>query len=198
MSKLDEASGILRRGAVVLGGAHGSLEIARSLGRRGIPVWLITSDNPLAGLSRYVARSMSWPGSREDGAARYLIELGRRHRLDGWVLFAGSDEDLRFVAQNHDALGAVFTLTTPAWDKIRWTYDKHRMNVRAAELGIAVPRSLPVDDLADASAVLKAIGFPAVIKPYESWVERDGIGTRLSSEAFHTLLWVPVPVGPLT
>lgn len=46
-----------QRGAIVLGGAHGSLEIARSLGRRGIRVWLITDDNPLARMSRYVERS---------------------------------------------------------------------------------------------------------------------------------------------
>ena len=163
MNKPDEASGILRRGAVVLGGAHGSLEIARSLGRRGIPVWLITSDNPLAGLSRYVERSMSWPGPRGDGAADILIELGRRHRLDGWVLFAGSDEDLRFVAQNHAALGAVFTLTTPAWDKVRWTYDKRRMNARAAELGIALPLTRypqTRDELTELG-----IAFPVILKP---------------------------------
>src|SRR6516165_10718359 len=35
-----------RCGAVILGGAHGSLSIARSLGRRGIPVWFI-ADEPL-------------------------------------------------------------------------------------------------------------------------------------------------------
>jgi len=49
-------------GALVLGGSHGALEIARSLGRRGIPVWLVTSDNPLATVSRYVERSFTWPG----------------------------------------------------------------------------------------------------------------------------------------
>ena len=67
---------------------------------------------------------MSWPGPCGDGALEFLIDLGRRHDLDGWVLFAGSDEDLRFVAQNHSALAAVFTLTTPPWDKVRWAYDK--------------------------------------------------------------------------
>ena len=59
-------------------------------------------------------RSVSWPGPCSDGAAEFLVELGHRHGLDGWVLFAGSDDDMRFVAQNHSALGAVFTLTTPA------------------------------------------------------------------------------------
>jgi predicted ATP-grasp superfamily ATP-dependent carboligase len=163
MSKPVELAAVSRKGAIVLGGAHGSLEIARSLGRRGIPVWLITADNPLPGLSRYVERSLSWPGPRADGAVRFLIELARRHGLDGWVLFAGSDEDLRFIAQNHSALGATFTLTTPSWDKVRGAHDKRHMNTRAAELGIARPRThYPQhrDELKDLD-----IPFPVILKP---------------------------------
>ena len=64
-------------GALILGGSHGSLEIARSLGRRGIPVWLVTSDNPLPRLSRYVQRKFSWPGPDRDGAVAYLADLAR-------------------------------------------------------------------------------------------------------------------------
>ena len=57
------------------------------------------------------------------------------------MLFAGSDEDLRFIAQNHAALGAAFTLTTPGWNNVRGAYDKRHMNARAAELGIAQPQT---------------------------------------------------------
>jgi D-aspartate ligase len=154
---------IAPRGALVLGGAHGSLEIARSLGRKGIPVWFATDDNPLAALSRYVARSFSWPGPRADGAVAYLIDLAERHHLDGWVLFAGGDAEVRFVAQNHSALGAVFALTIPAWETVRWAYDKRCMNARAAELGIAQPLThypRNRDDLAGLG-----FSFPVVLKP---------------------------------
>ena len=163
MNKPAELAAVSHQGAVVLGGAHGSLEIARSLGRRGIPVWLITADNPLPGLSRYVEKSLSWPGPRGDGALRFLIELARRHKLDGWVLFAGSDEDLRFIAQNHSGLGSVFTLTTPNWDKICGAYDKRQMNARAAELGIAQPRT-HYPQSRDALSGLD-IPFPVILKP---------------------------------
>jgi len=152
-----------RKGAIVLGGAHGSLEIARSLGRRGIPVWLVTADNPLAGLSRYVARSCHWPGPRDDGALQFLLDLGRRHHLDNWVVFAGSDDDVRFIAQNHAALSAVFGLTTLPWDQLRWAADKRLMNARAHELGIAHPLTRYAharDDLAGLD-----IPFPVILKP---------------------------------
>jgi len=155
------------RGAVVLGGAHGSLEIARSLGRRGIRVWLVTDDNPLAKSSRYVEKSFAWAGPRDHGALAFLTELCRAHDLRGWVLFAGSDDDLCFVAQNHSALGSLFTLTTPPWDAVRFAYDKRQMNIRAAELGIAHPRTRyprTADDIADHLAEAE-LAFPVILKP---------------------------------
>ena len=151
------------QGAIVLGGAHGSLEIARSLGRRGIRVWLVTDDNPLAKSSRYVEKSFAWAGPRDDGALAFLTELCRAHDLRGWVLFSGSDDDLCFVAQNHSALGGLFTLTTPPWEAVRFAYDKRQMNIRAAELGIAHPHTRyprTAEELAEGELV-----FPVILKP---------------------------------
>lgn len=151
------------QGALVLGGAHGSLEIARSLGRRGIPVWLVTSDNPLATLSRYVQRHFVWDGPDRDDAVAYLADLAARHRLHGWVLFAGGDAEVQLVALNHEALGALFALTTPAWDVVRWTLDKRAMNARADALGLAQPLSCyprSRDELAEIG-----LRYPVVIKP---------------------------------
>jgi D-aspartate ligase len=153
----------LRKGAIVLGGAHGSLEIARSLGRRGIPVWLVTADNPLASLSRFVQRSFRWRGPRDSGALAFLTDLAHRHGVDGWVLFAGSDEDVWFVAQNHAALGALFTLTTPTWDTIRWTHDKRAMNARADELGIAHPLTRQARSRDELTSL--GMTFPVILKP---------------------------------
>ena len=167
-----------RKGAIVLGGAHGSLEIARSLGRRGIPVWLITADNPLASLSRFVARSFRWHGPRETGALSFLVDLAHRYDLRGWVLFAGSDEDVCFVAQNHNALGALFTLTTSTWDKLRWTHDKRAMNARADELGIAHPvtrQARSRDDL-----VSLGMRFPLILKP----AMREGRNAFIDAKAW--------------
>jgi predicted ATP-grasp superfamily ATP-dependent carboligase len=42
--------------ALIVGGAHVSIAVARSLGRRGIPVWLL-ANHPIPSYSRYVKRS---------------------------------------------------------------------------------------------------------------------------------------------
>jgi D-aspartate ligase len=151
------------KGALVLGGTHGTLEIARSLGRHGIPVWLITSDNPLARASRYVERNFSWAGPGCDGALAYLTDLAARHDLAGWVLFAGGDVEVQFIAQHHAALGSIFALTTPRWDVLGRVVDKRGMNARADELGLAYPLSRYPRGRDDLSKI--DVRFPVVIKP---------------------------------
>src|SRR5882724_2308564 len=111
-------------GALIVGGAHGALAMARSLGRRGIPVWFVTDNHPIAKFSRYVKHSFSWAGPDHDGAAALLLDMASRHGLDGWVLMAGGDEELRFLSQHRDELSSVFRVTVPPWNVARWAYDK--------------------------------------------------------------------------
>src|SRR5579859_778275 len=60
--------------------------------------------------------------------------------------------------------------------------NKSRTQTLATELGIAVPRTVQLAGCDDIAAALREVGLPAVIKPIESWVERDGIGVRVSPE----------------
>jgi predicted ATP-grasp superfamily ATP-dependent carboligase len=150
-------------GALILGGSHGALAVARSLGRHDVPVWFASDDNRLARLSRFVRRGLSWPGPNAAGAADFLLELGRRHKLRGWLLIACADEEARLISQNHTALSQMFRVRTPPWEMMRWAYDKHRMNERAAALGLDLPRSLSAGSRAD---LLNAdLRFPVILKP---------------------------------
>ena len=48
-------------GALVIGGDYRALGAVRSLGRRKIPVCVLTDEHLLAGLSRYARRHLPWP-----------------------------------------------------------------------------------------------------------------------------------------
>jgi D-aspartate ligase len=150
-------------GALVLGGSHGALAVVRSLGRNGIPVWFANDDNVLARLSRFTTKGLAWPGPNAAGAADFLLELGRRHCLDGWVLVPCADEEARLISQNHAALSQMFRVRTPPWETMRWAYDKHRMNERAAALGLDFPRSLAAASRQDVLAA--DLRFPVILKP---------------------------------
>src|SRR5258708_7178270 len=150
-------------GALILGGAHGSLAVARSLGRRGIPVWLVNHDHPLAGLSRYVKRKFSWDGPDQAGALDYLLGLARVHQLNGWVLFAGGDGEVRLVSRHHAELSAIFRVTTPPWQVTQFSYDKNLTYGHADIIGIDYPRSYRPRDRADVETL--ECRFPVVLKP---------------------------------
>lgn len=149
-------------GALVVGGAHVSIAVARSLGRRGIPVWLLAS-HPLPRLSRYVQRSFPWPGAEHRDGAASIVDVAVRHGLKGWVLFATGDEDMRLIAQNHALLAPYLHVATANWDTTQWVYDKRLTYRRAASLGIECPRSFQACDLETVRQ--SQIQFPVVLKP---------------------------------
>src|SRR5271169_1112004 len=108
-------------GALIVGGAHVSVGLARSLGRQQIPVWLL-ADHPLPKFSRYVQRSFPWPGADQEDSVTSIIDIAVRHELKGWVLIATGDENMR--------------LTTANWDAMQWVYDKRLTFRQAASLHI--------------------------------------------------------------
>jgi predicted ATP-grasp superfamily ATP-dependent carboligase len=150
-------------GAVILGGAHGSLAVARSLGRRGIPVWFITHDHPIAKYSRYVVRSFDWPGPSHEDAGRWLVDFAAQHRLDRWVLFAGGDEEVQLIARHHAMLGQAYRLTTPPWKIARIACDKRLTYEHAEAIGLDTPWSRYPKSRDEVAAL--DCSFPIILKP---------------------------------
>jgi predicted ATP-grasp superfamily ATP-dependent carboligase len=149
----------------VLGGDYRALGVVRSLGRHGIPVWVVRApdDHRLAGLSRYSQREVFCPSDDDADRLRYLAELSRRHRLHGWVLFPTADASAAFVARQHAALSESYRPTTPPWDVYRWGYDKRCTAELARSAGIAYPRTVVVPTREDARRY--AGDFPVILKP---------------------------------
>jgi predicted ATP-grasp superfamily ATP-dependent carboligase len=148
--------------ALILGGAHGSLAIARSLGRRGIAVDIL-ANHALPLFSRYIRRRFSWPGPEHGDAVSDLVGVAAREGLAGAVLFAGGDTEVRFIAENHAALASVFRLTTPPWDVTQSLLDKHLMHRHAAALGLDAPHCYAPRDRHDLETM--PCRFPLVLKP---------------------------------
>jgi predicted ATP-grasp superfamily ATP-dependent carboligase len=155
-------SGAKTPGALIVGGAHVSIGVARSLGRQGIPVWLL-ANHPIAKFTRYVQRRFDWPGADHPDGVSSIMDLATRHGLDGWVLIATGDQDVRMIAQNHALLSTHYRVATPNWETIQWTYDKRLTYQRAAALGIDYPRSYQ-PKTSDEAARLEC-RFPVILKP---------------------------------
>ena len=149
-------------GALVLGSDYKALGIVRSLGRHGIPVWVLTDEHRVAAASRYARRVLEWPDDDGERVA-FLLELERAHGLEGWALYPDGDDTAALLAQAHCTLSERYRVTVPPWEVLEWAYDKRKTYALAAQLGIAHPRTAYPRGRAD---VLAYDGpFPAILKP---------------------------------
>lgn len=157
-------SGTDHPGAVVIGGDYQGLGIARSLGRRGVPVVVIDDECSIARFSRYVARSVRVPSLRDERqTVRFVRRVGERLGLRGWVLFPTRDETVAAFSRYRDCLAEFFRVPTPPWRTIEPAWDKRETYALAERLGIPVPRTWRPQVEADLDAI--AAHLPLVIKP---------------------------------
>src|SRR6185369_4349958 len=105
-------------GALVIGGDYRALGVVRSLGRHGIPVWVLTNEHFLATASRYTKKILRWPHAEQE-QLNCLLELCQRYKLDSWMIFPSDDEAAAFLSRRHAELSSHFQMTTPPWDCLR-------------------------------------------------------------------------------
>jgi D-aspartate ligase len=149
-------------GALIVGGAHVSIGVARSLGRQGVPVWLL-ANHPLPTYSRYVTRSFDWSGAEHEDGLASILDVVTRHGLQGWVLFPTGDQDLRLIAQNRALLSSHLRVAAPDWETVQWLYDKRFTYQRAASLGLDFPHSYELHGLDEVHKL--DCRFPVILKP---------------------------------
>ena len=152
------------QGALVAGADYRGLGVVRSLGRRGIPVWVLNHAGHLVGaVSRYAARTLRWP--LEDGRKQldFLLDLATREKLEGWVLFPTDDEDVVLFARHHELLSAHYQLTTPVWDVVRWLCDKRLLYRLARDLALDQPWTVCPRNREELESL--DCPFPVILKP---------------------------------
>jgi predicted ATP-grasp superfamily ATP-dependent carboligase len=151
-------------GAIVIGGEHPGLGIARSLGRRGIPVWVIDDQHSVSQFSKYVKRVVRVKDLLdEESAIESVLEVGLRYGLKGWVLFPTRDETVAAFSRHKDCLAEFFRVTTADWNSVRWAWDKKNTYDRAVELGIPVPQTF--NPRSEAELVDLYSRLPLAVKP---------------------------------
>jgi len=127
-------------GALVIGSEYRGLGVVRSLGRRGIPVWVLADGHRVATASRYAKRVLRWPSSgTESEQLEFLLDAACRCGIQGWTLYPTGDETAALIARHHATLSTHFRLTTPPWEVFRWAYDKRLSYELAATVGVATP-----------------------------------------------------------
>jgi D-aspartate ligase len=150
-------------GAVVIGADYRGLGVVRSLGRRGIPVWVLADEHLVATTSRYTCRTLMWPADNEARQLDFLLQLARRYGLRGWALIPTGDESAALLARHYSCLAEHFRVTTPPWEVLRWAYDKRLTHQLAADLSVDQPWT---HNPASGDELYRLdCPFPAILKP---------------------------------
>jgi D-aspartate ligase len=165
-------------GVLLLGSDFKALGVARSLGRRGVPVAVVDNLPRSGWFSRHVSKRFRWRGPMYGGAfLTFLLDLAERDAMEGWVLFPAQDENLELVARNAEPLSRAYRLVTQPWDVLKWAHDKRLMNVIADGAEVHRPRTwypASEDDLRQATG----IRFPAIVKPATSIDMQYALGRK--------------------
>jgi D-aspartate ligase len=151
-------------GVLVMGADYRALGVVRSLGRRGIPVWIINQGGHLvAAASRYVRRRLSWPAGGDREKVDFLLALCATYKLNGWMLIPTDDYTVGLVSGYHETLAGKYQQTVPAWEKLRWACDKRLLHELAAKLQVHQPWTVcpsSQEELAEIDCP-----FPVILKP---------------------------------
>ncbi len=151
-------------GGIVLGGDYQGLGIARSLGRRGVPVCIIDDEHSIGRYSRYATHAVRVPNLRdEQKTIEAILDIGSRLKLKGWVLYPTRDEQVAALSLYRDLLSESFRVPTPGWDTIRWAWDKRNTYTLAQEAGIPIPKTWFPRNAEELHAINGTL--PLVIKP---------------------------------
>lgn len=182
----------------MLGSNYRGLGVVRSLGRLGVTVWLVRSDeHRIAERSRYAVRTLPWCDGPEEAKVAHLLGLAAHHGLERWTLIPTDDETAALLARNHETLGECFLVAAPIWEAMRFAYDKrltHQLGVRAS---VDQPHTWFPADRAD--ALTSHVPLPAILKPTikpehnrftddKAWPVRDRMQLQQSYDAARALV----------
>jgi D-aspartate ligase len=150
-------------GALVIGGDYRALTVVRSLGRHGIPVWVLPEHQKIAAKSRYAIEEHQLPLADDEEQIAFLMELAEKHHLNGWVVFPTEDKHAALIARHQGLLARRFKLATSRWETVEAAYDKRATYRAAGEHGVDHPTTFYPRDRREVEAL--EIAYPVILKP---------------------------------
>jgi D-aspartate ligase len=154
--------------AIILGCTHGGLAAARSLGKRGIKLLVLSYKEDEFGLSsRYVTDWRLCPHPRdEESFVDYLMSFADEWR--GALLLETGDYFMEVLSRHKQRLSEAYCLVTPDWDKAQYFLEKDRAYRLADDCGVPHPKILEPGSMEELEAHLPSLTFPIMLKPVTS------------------------------
>jgi D-aspartate ligase len=171
LAAIEQTGGAVRSGrampsmtpAVVVGADINGLGVARSLARKGVPVWLADLDPAHPTMRTRHATTVAIASLGGTAVIDALIALRERFDTDP-VLFLTREDTVAAVARDRERVLACYRLSMPAEPLMRELTDKRGFQALAQQHGFPIPDAVWLTGPEDL-AVCDAPGYPCVLKP---------------------------------
>lgn len=166
-----EVSGVI----VTDGNERSTLAVTRSLGRRGIPVFVgAETSSSLAGASRYCRESFVYPSPWTNPDEFRACLLDRAQRRGARLVFPITDLAVEILGESGQQPGTSIVLPIPSLDQYRALSNKYQLMESAKRQGVPIPDTIFVPD-GDVEKLLPQIDrWPIVVKPGRSLIKAGG------------------------
>jgi len=143
-----------------------TLAATRALGRRNLSVTVGESTLlSTAGFSRYCRHRIVYPSAfiKPLDFLDYLYDYC--HKTAVRMLLPMEDHTMELLAAHHEQFERITALPIASSDKLHQARDKGEIIRMAEKLGIPVPKTWFIRDLAELSKIQHELPYPVVIKP---------------------------------
>jgi D-aspartate ligase len=166
--------------AIVASGSTHALGVVRGLGRRGVPVTVVSYDRrDIATSSRLVRDVIRAPHPDNDEAAFVKVLLEAAHRCPGSLLIPASDAALGSIARNRTTLeDAGLIVASDAAEVTEILLNKAKTFALARSAGVPGPATYAPSNEDDVRWFCASMEFPAVLKPELSHLYRELVGVK--------------------
>jgi predicted ATP-grasp superfamily ATP-dependent carboligase len=165
-------------GVVVIGDHVQALGIIRSLGRHGIPTYLLHDKNLCIGrFSRYLSKFIKMPNLDDSSEfIDFLINVAKKYHLNGWILMPTNDAAVKIISQNKEILEECYRVPTPGWEITKFALNKTLTYSIAEKLGIPTPKTFHFSSFSDCDQS-RDIQYPIIVKGVEglSFYKKTGV-----------------------
>ena len=164
--------------------------VVRSLGQRGVPVYVADSvSRPMSAASRYASGHFTYPSPFHDPEGFIECLATELPRLGADVLIPVFEETF-LIARHKARLSPLVSMAVPDYDQILTAHNKDKWELVARRLGIPVPAAYSPEALRGGGVGASQPRFPVLIKPKQgggAW----GIREAPSRAALEQLLDQP-------
>ena len=181
---MNEPKAILLRSGIT------GLPAIRSLGRKGIPVVLVTIDKlDIGACSKYVSESVIAPHPDRSSKEFISFLLNNSTKWKNGLLIPADDNSVTVLSQNKVELSKHYIVTVPDWDVIKKCVNKKLTYETAIKANVPVPRTVFPDCLEYLEKHKDEFVYPCLLKPLfsQKFAEELKVGKMFKIKNFEEL-----------